>query len=213
MYGIFRSLQHFSQTIKNSNATGLRIHCDSQIAIWNIFKLKCSSNVAQSWAFKIRQLLDEINLPTQLFWKRRTEKWLVKADLASKELYYRANSLSEQYTSSLATIFGITDPHLLSEIPETFFKFADFRVLKHFLTTSNGTPILVSPLNGNRANAVATEILRCQTDCVLIVPAIFRNSYYIHLKTLFKHFETSYLEIFPNTQYCGFQALSVHVSF
>jgi len=213
LYGIYRSLEHFSSQIHASQAKGLRIHCDSQIAIWNIFKLKCSSRSAQRWAFKIRNLLDKINLPTQLFWRRRTEKWLVAADLASKDLYYRANCISPQYKSLLQTQFGINDAFLLNEIPETFFKFADFRVLKHFLTSQSGTPILVAPLSGSRAHAVADEILRCKTDCILIVPAIFRSQYYIHLKTKFQHFEKSYLEIFPDVSYCGFKALTVHITF
>ena len=213
LYGIYRSLKYFASDIEKTKAKGLRIHCDSKIAIWNIFKLKCSNTHAQSWAFKIRNLITKINLPTQIFWKRRTEKWLVTADLASKDLYYRANSLSPKYISSLAEKFHIFNPSLLSEVPEPFFQFADFRVLNTFLKTSKGTPILVAPLCASRANAVATEILRCNTNCVLIVPAIFRSHYYIKLKKRFKTFQTSYLEIFPGCHYCGFNALSVSITF
>ena len=67
LYGIFKSLEYFLPFIKSKNPAGLRIHSDSKCAIWNIFKLKCSSVRSQSWAFRIRQLLDSLDIPVQLF--------------------------------------------------------------------------------------------------------------------------------------------------
>ena len=125
-------------------------------------------------------------------------------------LYTNASELSDSFVQTLDSKFNVDSPKLLSQIPETFFQFADFRVLSQCLSSvpHGSTPVLIAPLSAPRAQAVANEILLCKRNCILILPAIFRCRYYIHLKRCFPSVQLPYKSIFPRVSYCGFDAIA-----
>ena len=215
LYGILISLKRNQTFFQSIMADGLRIVCDNKAALWMIFSKKAKKLINQNLVNQIHLFLSQnITIPVELRWMRRSKYAVQAADYTSKTICHFSPVVTDYFKKELLYHFACSNPIFLTEIPEALEKIrSPHEPLGDFFPKSARVFVMTAPLNVAKAETLVHLVQLRRRNCVLVLPKIFGARYMDSLRKRNKFFFARYKNLFAGIPYLGFDAIVTYFEF